>query len=162
MELDKSPLRTVFLKDIIEKDEAKSLYVILKESIEWDDGIPSRIHGFTRKAKALNCGDFPLIDELIKICLDKLTVKNKKKYIISHIYLNYYENGEMFTPNHSHQGTHQLVISLGGMRILEIGKKRFPMENGDAILFGSSTHGIPKMDTNEGRISIATFMVPIC
>ena len=67
----------------------------------------------------------------------------------------------MYTPNHSHKGSHQLVISLGGKRTLTIGKKKFPMKNGDAIIFGGSTHGIPKEpNAQEGRISIATFMIP--
>ena len=33
------------------------------------------------------------------------------------------------------------------------------MENVDAIIFGSSTHGIPKNNSVNGRISSATFMI---
>jgi hypothetical protein len=78
------------------------------------------------------------------------------------IYLNYYENGEIWTtdhPNHSHSGTHQLVISLGCPRTLQVTKKDYRMENGDAILFGSAIHGVPKeVNVKEERIGIATFM----
>lgn len=78
------------------------------------------------------------------------------------VYLNYYRNGEMWTPNHSRPGTHQLVISLGATRTLEVTKKKIPMKNGDAILFGSATHGVPKEpEITTGRISIATFMRPV-
>ena len=35
------------------------------------------------------------------------------------------------------------------------------MDNGSAIIFGSSTHGVPKDNSKEGRISIATFMTPV-
>lgn len=35
------------------------------------------------------------------------------------------------------------------------------MKNGDAIIFGSSISGVPKMNTTKGRISIATFMIPV-
>jgi hypothetical protein len=84
-----------------------------------------------------------------------LVFKKTSKFI----YLNYYENGEMWTPNHSHSGTHQLVISLGCPRTLQVTKKDYRMENGDAILFGSAIHGVPKeVNVKKGRISIATFM----
>jgi hypothetical protein len=81
-------------------------------------------------------------------------------YLIQGIYLNYYENGDHHTPNHSHKGTHQLVISLGQTRTLNVGGKDYSMENGDAIIFGGSVHGVPKDNSVNGRISIATFMVP--
>jgi len=151
-------MRTKLLKNAINNEEALNLFVVLKDSIDWEDGIRSRKHGFTRKAKPISFGEFPLIDEVVINCLKKIANQN---YMISHIYLNYYENGEMFTPNHNHPGTHQLVISLGGTRTLNVGKTSYSMENGDSIIFGSSIHGVPKEQTNEARISIATFMIPI-
>ena len=60
----------------------------------------------------------------------------------------------MYTPNHSHKGTHQLVISLGETRTLSVAKNEFRMENGDSILFGSSVHGVPREENvTKGRIS---------
>jgi uncharacterized protein YjlB len=100
----------------------------------------------------------PEIDDVVFKCLNELT---NKKYFILGLYLNFYENGEMWTPNHSHSGTHQLVVSLGQKRTLQVGKKNYEMTNGSAIIFGSSTHGVPKDDSVDSRISIATFMVPI-
>ena len=35
----------------------------------------------------------------------------------------------MWTPNHNHKGTHQLIISLGGTRTLNVAKKGFKMKN---------------------------------
>lgn len=64
----------------------------------------------------------------------------------------------MYTPNHTHPGTTQLIISLGCTRILNIGKKSYQMNSGDACIFGSSVHGVPKDDSKDGRISIAVFM----
>ena len=102
-------------------------------------------------------GENDIIDNLISIahvelCPDAL-------YQISHIYVNYYKDGNMWTPNHSHKGTHQIVISLGATRQLKVGKKTFDMSSGSAIIFGGSIHGVPKQpDVKEGRISIATFM----
>lgn len=91
--------------------------------------------------------------------LNKIATTN---YAITGIYLNYYENETMWTPNHSHKGSHQLVISLGDSRILQVGKKEYDMINGSAIMFGSTIHGVPKMSMfKNGRISIATFMIPM-
>jgi hypothetical protein len=40
-----------------------------------------------------------------------------------------------------------------------VGKKDYSMKSGDAILFGSSIHGIPQNpDIINGRISIAIFI----
>lgn len=147
--------KTVFKKDVINSDIAAGLYNFLKWNIEWEDGVKSKF-GFTRKAKPLNYGDIKEIDDVIDIALQSLT---DTEYVIQGIYLNYYENGNMWTPNHTHKGTHQLVISLGCTRTLQINKKNFSMSNGDAIIFGSSAHGVPKDDSVDGRISIATFMV---
>lgn len=67
----------------------------------------------------------------------------------------------MYTPTHSHKDTDQLVISLGQTRILKINSKSYSLENGDAILFGSSPHSVPKDNSVNMRISIATFMKKI-
>ena len=149
---------TKFQKKTIDEKEATELYNKLRDNIQWQDGIRSK-KGYTRKAYPLDIGDVPDIDTVIYKVLSKIT---DTKYMIDGIYLNYYENGDMWTPNHSHKGTHQLVISLGATRTLELAKKSYQMSNGDAIIFGSGVHGVPK-DNNVigGRISIATFMTPI-
>ena len=149
--------KTVYKKKVLNENYATSLYHLLSNGIEWDEGVRSR-KGFTRKAKALRIGDIPEVDEAIGLALSSVT---KTPYNVEFIYLNYYENGEMWTPNHSHAGTHQMVISLGCPRTLQVSKKDYLMENGDVILFGSAIHGIPKEpNVKEGRIAIATFMKP--
>ena len=153
----KTKCKTQMINGVLHDDTATNLYEYLLNVIEWEDGVKSR-SGFTRKAKALNVGDDECIDSVIATVLPKFN----KGYIVMGIYLNYYADGTHYTPNHSHKGTHQLVISLGATRILTIGKKEYYMNNGDAILFGTSIHGVPKDETvTEGRISIATFMLPI-
>jgi len=147
--------RTVFKKRVIDAEVATDLYNFLKWNIEWVDGVKSR-SGFTRKAKPLNYGDIKEIDDVIDTALMSLT---DTEYIIEGIYLNYLRDGNDWVPSHTHKGTHQLVISLGGTRTLQINNKDFSMSNGDAIIFGSSAHGVPKDDSVDGRISIATFMI---
>jgi hypothetical protein len=150
--------KTTFVKGVIDKKYSDKLYATLQKNIKWEEGIKSK-KGFTRKAKALSPGDNTSIDNIVDEALSKIT---DIRYYIMGIYLNYYENEDMWTPNHSHKGTHQLVISLGESRILHVAKKEYIMESGDAIIFGSSVHGIPKSDTpKKGRISIATFMAPL-
>lgn len=150
--------KTAFQKSVIETKEARRLYVKLRDEIDWEEGIRSR-KGFTRLAKALTPGDCKDVDDAIALALEVLSPG--KRYYITGIYLNYYKDGSFYTPNHKHKGTHQLVISLGAKRTLQIGKKDYEMENGDAIVFGESIHGVPKdEEQRRGRISIATFMIP--
>ena len=156
---------TTFKEKVIDEDEALAIYLTLKDSIEWEEEIRSK-KGFTRKAKTVPMGQYPEIDSVIIRALRYLITckesKNPKKYAILNYYLNYYEDGNMWTPNHSHRGTHQMVLSLGATRTLTVGKKEFQMSSGSAILFGGSIHGVPKNKAvKEGRISIATFMVPV-
>lgn len=147
---------TTFVSEAIET--ADDLYCQLRDTVEWVDGIKSR-SGKTRKAKQIQMDD-PLVESLmpyIRTCLEKLNQGDV--YALFGLYLNYYQDGQMYTPNHSHKDTQQLVISLGSCRTLVVGKKEYRMKSGDCVLFGSSTHGVPREpEVKEGRISIATFM----
>lgn len=151
---------TTYMPDVIDEEFANELFIQLRDSIEWEEGIRSR-KGPTRKAKSFTCFElltqYPIVIDLINSILEYIPTR----YVLNSIYINYYETGDNWTPNHSHRRTHQLVISLGGERILTVGKKEYLMKNGDVILFGSSVHGVPKTENAEPRISIATFMSPV-
>ena len=55
-----------------------------------------------------------------------------------------------------------MIISLGATRNLIVGDTTYTLNSGDVVIFGSSTHQVPIQQTvNDGRISIATFMIPI-
>ena len=154
--------RTIYLEQALTSVQAITLYDQLRQGIEWEQGVRSK-QGFTRKAKAIDLFAYPNLTEIVHLILNKIqqekNVKAKVIYEIYGTYLNYYQDGNMWTPNHSHPGTSQLIISLGATRTLVLGKKEYQMKNGDAILFGSSVHGVPKDPTvKDGRISIATFM----
>ncbi len=74
------------------------------------------------------------------------------------VYLNYYKDNTNWTPNHTHPGTCQIIISLGGTRTLNIAKKSYAMNNGDVAIFGGSIRGVPREEQQvEPRISIAIF-----
>jgi len=153
-----SRCKTVYRENVIDDEVATYLFTHLRDDVKWEDGIRSR-NGFTRKAKPIGSGDELFFELLpyVDVAIEKLTLQ---KYTVLGLYLNYYETGDMYTPNHSHKGTHQLVISLGAPRILKVGNQNFNMQNGSAIIFGGSVHGVPKSDTTNSRISIATFMIP--
>jgi hypothetical protein len=149
---------TAFKTDIIPSDEATAMFFHLSHNIEWVQGITTRSGDFTRFGKTINLDDHP---EILRIIIQavKLLQPEEKMVAIYGAYLNYYKDGDMWTPNHSHHGTAQLVISLGATRTLIVGKKEYKMTNGSAIIFGSSIHGVPKEPSiKEGRISIAVFL----
>ena len=87
------------------------MFTILREILPWQEGIKSR-KGFTRLACPINFGDIPLVDQMIVSVAKNagITINNALG-----IYVNYYKNGEMWTPNHAHKESNQVVISLGGV-----------------------------------------------
>ncbi len=153
---------TTYLPAVFSDD---SLYGRLR-TLPWKEGIRSK-NGFTRMAHIVTEHD-PIFSELahligVALANFKLNLGSKmtKNYELAGIYVNYYKNGEMYTPNHTHPGTHQLIISLGETRTLTVGAKSYKMSNGDCILFGSSVHGVPKEPSvKNARISIAAFLIP--
>ncbi len=149
------------LKAHINQESSNRLYDYLKDNVIWSDGIRSK-NGHTRSAAAyaLNkflafIDDFP---EIIANIMDVIDKYSERKHCAG-LYLNYYKNGNDWTPNHTHPGTTQIVISLGETRTFNYGKTTIPSQNGDILVFGSGLHGVPKEPVvTEGRISIALFM----
>lgn len=149
------------LKGHIDPDSCDRLYDFLKDNVKWGEGIKSK-NRHTRSAAPYDLDefmefiyDFPdVIDKVIAV-VDTLS----ERKVCEGLYLNYYKDGNDWTPNHTHPGTTQIVISLGGTRTFQYGKKNFPSENGDVLVFGSGSHGVPQEPAiTHGRISIAMFM----
>jgi hypothetical protein len=153
-------VKTIHHSNVLDAKEAAQSYKQLRDSIPWEEGIISRRTGLTRLGYSLNFGEHSLVDSLITKVFKKLALDNK--YEIEGIYLNYYKDGHHHTPSHTHHGMTQLVISLGSTRTLKVASKDYPLNSGDVIIFGSSTHSVPiESSVTRGRISIATFMQPI-
>lgn len=153
---------TTYLPAVFDND---GLFDRLK-NLPWKEGVRSK-NGFTRMAHMVTQQDpfFNELASLIGVALAtfklNLGLKMGGEYTLAGIYVNYYKDGEMYTPNHTHPGTHQLIISLGGTRTLNVGAKSYQMSHGDCILFGSSVHGVPKEPAvKNARISIAAFLIP--
>lgn len=103
---------------------------------------------FTRLAKSIHPEDDDVVASAVETGLTKLGIKMK----LHGCYLNYYKDGTFYTPNHSHPGTVQMVLSFsepGGERTLKVGKKDYLMQNGSGIVLGSSSHGVPKEGENK-------------
>ena len=154
-----SKCKTTFLKRAVDGDITSCAFGLIDSNTTWTEAPRSKL-GRTRQGGQVRMDSFigEFILNLVMGVMKKMSTQN---YIIHGIYLSKYKDGRDWTPNHSHKGTHQLVISLGETRTLFVSKKPYPMEDGDAVLFGSAIHGIPKSDSSGVRISIATFMSPV-
>lgn len=142
----------------LSQENADSLFSFLTtiEDKEYDNNIKSK-GKFTRYGKALTSEEYSIIYPYIESVLNEL-----KNFHVLGGYINKYSDGNMWTPNHSHKGTWQLVISVGATRDFLLSKKIRKVKHGDCILFGSSVHGIPKDETcTEERFSIAFFCIPL-
>ena len=81
--------------------------------------------GFTRKAAPIDLEDDENnygLKEFVTTTLTRMGV-DPSSYDIEGTYLNYYEDGSMWTPDHTHPGLHQLVISLGASRTFVSGEE---------------------------------------
>jgi hypothetical protein len=144
-------------KRFVSSDDAWAMFYHLEESIPWQDGIRTRGGGFTRKACGILPGYDIQFDNFLKKVLQNLGYTTS--ICLAGIYLNYYRNGDDYTPNHRHPDTKQLVISLGATRTFSFNSRKFPVSNGDVVIFDDQMHGVPKEPScEEARISIAIFV----
>ena len=151
------------LKGYFNTNTCDSLYDYLKDNIKWGEGIKSK-NRHTRSAKSYNPEDFIelIIDDFPEVVatISDIIVRFSGRKQWAGLYLNYYKDGNDWTPNHKHPGTTQIVISLGETRTFQYGKKDILSENGDIFIFGSGIHGVAKEPAvKKGRISIALFMI---
>jgi uncharacterized protein YcgL (UPF0745 family) len=148
---------------IYTSDECTAMYLYLTENMNWKDGIQTKRSGFTRKAVALSIEEDDIVTTFVTKAITK--IKNKDLYSIMQVqgfYLNWQRNGRDYTPNHTHPKSVQMIIHLGAVRPFLIAGKSIEMHPGDIIVFGGSSHGVPKApEIKEGRIGVATFAVKL-
>ncbi|CAH6420599.1 Hypothetical protein POVR2_LOCUS202 [uncultured virus] len=150
-------VKTEYHRALLPAEIATSAYIQLRDTVYWQEGVRSK-QGFTRLARGFSPGENTTVDELVCLTLHKLALDVK----LVGIYVNYYKNGEHWTPNHTHPGTKQIIISLGATRTLSVGKEEYEMGNGDVAIFGSAIHGIKKQsEVMTGRISIALLALKV-
>lgn len=153
-------VKTTHYPSVLDLEKATALYTHMSASLPWVDGIySSKLKTTTRLAHQASWEDREVLDIINKV-LHAITEEPVKQFVVLGVYVNYYRDGKDWAPAHSHPGPmYQLIISLGATRQLRVGKKIYDMNNGDAIVFGGSTHEIIRDPTiTEGRISIAVFL----
>lgn len=161
----KTPRVKAAVARIIPAEVADVLFSTLYHEVEWEEGVRSR-KGFTRMAKPIDPAELGIPGTVGSLLAPHIrraiaSLGPNTTYHIIGIYLNLYEDGQMWTPNHSHPGQHQVVISLGAKRPLYIGKTPYALESGEAVIFGSGVHGVPKApEVILPRISVAVFLDP--
>jgi len=142
---------------VFSDEEAREMYLYLKNNLKWEEGVTTRQGRHTRKACPYDEED-ELISTWISRAFSVVTLPGDPKYLGA--YINYYQDGTDYTPSHTHPKQIQLVISLGATRTLIVGKKKYSMHSGDVAVFGASAHSVPKEPkVKRGRISIATFSI---
>lgn len=157
--------RTKFFEKLIDDEAANSLYDLLMKNVDWEDGPRSKNSASTRKAGQLSVEELHFLLDAIPASggvtiweVIRTTInQSSHRTVCDGAYLNYYRDGQDWTPNHSHKDTSQFILSLGATRTLQVNKTKYPISNGDAIIFGSAVHGVPKDETKNGRISVAFF-----
>ena len=143
---------------LLQQDAATALFEHLRHNTR-EEGVRSR-EGHTRLAKAVDLGKDVILMNIVQevlAAMDKVSKNKMDALAVYGCYLNYYRDGADWTPQHSHKGTTQIIISLGGPRTLTVGTKELVMDNGDVAIFGGSVHGVPRVDKADPRISIALF-----
>jgi len=76
------------------------------------------------------------------------------------IKMNWYPDGLARVSPHRHDNW-TLLVSLGAPRVLTVDRARVLMEDGDLVLFGTQSHGVPEMPKAEGgRLSLVLMFAP--
>jgi hypothetical protein len=148
------PFRTVYIPDYLDYDTQQILYDTILEAFEgqWVDGPKS-----SRLASPQPLDAIPEIMHIIgEVVRDYLPEGTMVSY---GCYYNFYKDGMMYTPTHSHPDTIQIILSLGpGIRTLKVGKKEYIQSPGALTIFGTSAHGVAREpEVTEGRIGVAIF-----
>lgn len=75
--------------------------------------------------------------------------------------MNWYPDGFSRVSPHRHDNW-TLLVSLGSPRVLTVDRARVLMEDGDLILFGTQSHGVPEMPklSGGGRMSLVLMFSP--
>merc|ERR1711988_1028069 len=104
-------------------------------------------------------GICPRFDELIKDMVEDFRLPDPivERYTVK---MNWYPDGLARVSPHRHDNW-TLLLSLGCPRVLTVDKASVLMEDGDIILFGTQSHGVPEMPScTGGRLSVVLMFAP--
>ena len=146
-------ITTNCFESFIEPDVADVLFKYYRDNIQWVEA-PKSKGRHTRFGSVCSSRD-PITMSLVEFVVENVGYSVES---VTGVYLNYYKDGDDYTPTHSHPGTIQIILSLGAERVLEVAKKLYPQKSGTVTVFGGSKHGVPRSETLESRISVAIFI----
>lgn len=150
----------MFIEGCIDEEVSNSMLTYFINNIDWGEGIKTRYGNFTRYQAHINECSEDITDsilELIRQCFNEQGIDLNTIDIVS-IYLNYYRDGNDYCPKHRHEGTNQMLLTLGSSRNLYIDNTKFTLSNGSVIFFGNEYHEVKKEKRCGGpRISIVVF-----
>jgi hypothetical protein len=96
-----------------------------------------------------------LVQDIVKdFCLPDPVIE---RYTVK---MNWYPDGLARVSPHRHDNW-TLLLSLGSPRVLTVDRANVLMEDGDVILFGTQSHGVPEMPScSGGRLSLVLMFSP--
>jgi len=100
-------------------------------------------------------------------CLDALVLDMARDFCLPNplqsnytVKMNWYPDALSRVSPHRHDNW-TLLLSLGAPRVLTVDRARVLMEDGDVILFGTQSHGVPEMPSClGGRLSLVFMFAP--
>jgi hypothetical protein len=101
----------------------------------------------------------PRLDKLVKDVVEDFCLPDPfiERYTVK---MNWYPDGFARVSPHRHDNW-TLLLSLGAPRVLSVDRASVLMEDGDIILFGTQSHGVPEMPAcTGGRLSLVLMFSP--
>lgn len=145
-----------------------TIYDELVNGLKWGEGVKTRYGGHTRKAVSYKIGSDQMVDILLTEILDKtreyilaISASTMTTLTLGGVYINFYETGADYCPEHSHANGVQAVASFGTERKFKYGSTSLMVKDGDIVIFGSGKHTVPKCSNPQGRIGFALLFYPI-
>lgn len=99
------------------------------------------------------------LDKLVQDIVDDFCLPDPliERYTVK---MNWYPDGLARVSPHRHDNF-TLLLSLGSPRVLTVDRANVLMEDGDIILFGTQSHGVPEMPSCAGgRLSLVLMFSP--
>ncbi len=145
-------------KQILDKDEANMLLNKLITDVNWEEHIKTRDGKCTRLQQYINFCPKNIQEMLLHTLNKIISSSNLGNINVLSIYLNYYRDGKDWCPKHKHEGTKQIVLSLGSARHLYIENKKYKLCPGSVIFFENEYHWMySENNVQNPRISIVFF-----
>jgi len=104
-------------------------------------------------------GSCPKLDELVADLVRDFHLPDPmhSRYTVK---MNWYPDAYSRVSPHRHDNW-TLLVSLGSPRVLTVDRARVLMEDGDVILFGTQSHGVPEFPACKGgRLSLVLMFAP--